>query len=58
MKERIDILHLRQSHVDLLEACEPIAAWLSAFLERGEQLGNLDMRHAKRLLKAIRKATE
>ena len=40
---------------DLLDAAKPICEWLGAFLDRGEQLGNLDMNSISTLRAAIAK---
>lgn len=41
---------------ELLEALKTLVSWLGAFYDRGEQLGNLDMRHIARARAALAKA--
>lgn len=54
--ENIANAYLLEAMPDLYAAALPIADWLSHFVEKGEQLGNLDMRHAARLIEAVERA--
>lgn len=54
--ERLANARLIASAPELLEALKGLESWLGAFLDRGEQLGNLDMRSVAAARAAILKA--